>query len=93
MHQCFPYIVILLTPDTPQGDVKMIVAFEKINNKVTASIKDTFGNVLYKVTNTSVDKDMAVVTFIRSQSSDVPMKLWIIMAKLSRKDQIASGLF
>jgi hypothetical protein len=60
---------------TPQGDVKMVVNFEKINNAVSASIKDSTGKDLYKVTNTEIDKDQAILTFIGSQSNDVPLTL------------------
>jgi hypothetical protein len=58
----------------PQGDVKMVVNFEKINEVVSASLKDSTGNDLYKVTNTAIDKDQAIVTFTGTQG-DVDLKL------------------
>ena len=60
--------------NSPQGDVKMIVDFEKINEVVSASLKDSAGKDLYKVTNTEVGKDQAIVTFTGSQG-DVPLTL------------------
>ena len=59
----------------PQGDVKMVVDFVKINDAVTASIKDSTGKDLYEVTHTKIDNDQAVITFIGSQGSDVPLTL------------------
>ncbi len=65
----------IIIRSTPQGDVKMVVNFEKINNAVSASIEDSTGKDLYKVTNTEIDKDQAIITFIGSQSNDVPLTL------------------
>ena len=53
----------------------MVVNFEKINKAMSASIKDSTGKDLYKVTNTEIDKDQAIITFIGSQSNDVPLTL------------------
>ena len=58
----------------PLGDVKMVVNFDKINEVVSASLKDSTGNDLYKVTKTEIDKDQATITFIGSQG-DVPLIL------------------
>jgi len=58
----------------PQGDVKMVVNFEKINNAVSSSLKDSTGIDLYQVTNTAIDNDQAIITFIGSQG-DVPLVL------------------
>jgi hypothetical protein len=58
----------------PQGDVKMVVNFEKINEIVSSSMKDSTGKDLYKVTKTEIDKDQAIVTFTGSQG-DVDLKL------------------
>lgn len=65
----------VIVEGAPQGNVKMVVNFEKINNILSASIKDSTGKDLYKVTNAVIDKDQAVITFIGSQSSDVPLTL------------------
>jgi hypothetical protein len=65
----------IIVTGTPQGDGKMIVNFEKINNSASASLKDSAGKDLYKVTNTEIDEDQAIITFIGSQSSDVPLTL------------------
>jgi hypothetical protein len=65
----------IVVNSTPQGDVKMIVNFEKINNAVATSITDSTGKDLYKVTNTAFNNDQAVITFIGSQGSDVPLTL------------------
>ena len=65
----------LIVTGAPQGDVKMVVNFEKIDNVVSSSIKDSTGKDLYKVTNTEIDEDQAIITFIGSQSSDVPLTL------------------
>jgi len=64
----------LIVTGAPQGDVKMVVNFEKIDNVVSSSIKDSTGKDLYKVTNTAIDKDQAVVTFTGSQG-DVSLTL------------------
>jgi hypothetical protein len=65
----------IIVTGSPQGDVKMVVNFENINNAVSASIKDSTGKDLYKVTNTEIDNDKSVITFIGSQGSDVPLTL------------------
>ena len=64
----------VIVKGAPQGDIKMVVNFEKINDAVSASIKDSTGKDLYKVTNTEIDKDQATITFIGSQG-DVPLTL------------------
>ena len=65
----------IIVRSTPQGDVKMVANYEKINNMVSASLKDSTGKDLYKVTNTEINEDKAIITFIGSQSSDVPYTL------------------
>ena len=42
---------------------------------MSVSLKDSTGKDLYKVTNTEIDKDQAIITFIGSQSNDVPLTL------------------
>jgi hypothetical protein len=64
----------LIVTGAPQGDVKMVVNFKKIDNVVSSSIKDSTGKDLYKVTNTTIDKGQAVVTFTGSQG-DVSLTL------------------
>jgi hypothetical protein len=64
----------IIVKSTPQGDVKMVVNFEKINNAVSASLKDSTGKDLYQVTNTAIDNDQAIITFTGSQG-DVPLTL------------------
>jgi hypothetical protein len=75
----------IIITGTPQGDVKMIVSFEKINDVVSASIRDSTGKDLYKVTNTRIDKDTAVITFIGSQGGDVPLTL------MKKEETIVTG--
>ena len=58
----------------PQGDVKMVVNFEKIKEVVSSSLKDSTGKDLYVVSKTEIDKDQAIVTFTGSQG-DVDLKL------------------
>jgi hypothetical protein len=64
----------VIVKGAPQGDVKMVVNFEKINNAVSAALTDSTGKDLYKVTNTEIDKNQAIVTFTGSQG-DVPLTL------------------
>ena len=52
----------------------MGINFEKINNVVSSSIKDTTRKDLYRVTNTEVDNDQAIITFTGSQG-DLPFIL------------------
>lgn len=65
----------VIVSGSPQGNVNMIVNFTKINDVVSASIIDSAGNDLYKVTKTVIDKDQATITFIGSMSDDVPLTL------------------
>lgn len=51
----------------PTGDVKMVVAFELLNGKVTSTIKDSEGKDMFKVVNTSVNEKRATISFIGSQ--------------------------
>jgi hypothetical protein len=64
----------IIVKSTPQGDVKMVVSFEKINNAVSVSLKDSTGKDLYPVTNTAIDNDQSIITFTGSQG-DVPLTL------------------
>jgi hypothetical protein len=64
----------LIIKDAPQGDVKMVANFEKINEVVSSSLKDSTGKDLYKVTKTAIDNDQAIITFTGSQG-DVDLKL------------------
>jgi hypothetical protein len=59
----------------PNGDVKMIIEFVKTDNKIMATISDTAGKELYKVTNTEIKDKQATVTFIGSQGSEVPFEI------------------
>ncbi len=52
----------------------MVVNFEKINEVVSASLKDSTGKDLYKVTKAELENDQAIVTFTGSQG-DVDLKL------------------
>jgi hypothetical protein len=64
----------VVVKSAPQGDVKMVINFEKINNAVSSSIKDSTDKDLYKVTNTEVNNDQAIITFTGSQG-EVPLTL------------------
>lgn len=65
----------IVVKNTPNGDAKMVVNFEKVNGRVTASLKDSTDKELYKVTKTEIVNDLAYITFIGSQSNDVPLTL------------------
>jgi hypothetical protein len=65
----------IIVRNTPNGDVKMVVNIEKINDVVKATLNDSTGKELYKVTKTEIVNDLAYITFIGSQSSDVPLTL------------------
>jgi hypothetical protein len=64
----------IVVMSAPQGDVKMVVNFEKINEVLSASLKDSTGNDIYKVIKTEIDNDQAIITFSGSQG-DVDLKL------------------
>ena len=64
----------VIIKSAPQGDVKMVINFEKINEVVSASIKDSTEKELYKVTNTDINQDQDVITFTGSLG-DVPLTL------------------
>jgi hypothetical protein len=57
----------LTVQGAPQGDVKMVVNFEKINNNFSSSLKDSTGKELYKVSKTEIVKEQAIITFYGSQ--------------------------
>jgi hypothetical protein len=65
----------IVVKNTPNGDAKMVVNFEKKNEVVTATLNDSTGKELYKVTKTEIVNDLAYITFIGSQSNDVPLTL------------------
>jgi hypothetical protein len=52
---------------SPNGDVKMVVGFEKINDKAIGTIKDAEGKEMYKVEKTTIKDAQAIVNFIGSQ--------------------------
>ena len=52
---------------SPVGDVKMIVGFDKVDDKPTATIKDAEGNEMYAVVSTAITEKKAIVKFIGSQ--------------------------
>lgn len=60
---------------SPNGDSKIVVCFEQNDNKVVGKITDAEGKDLYKVTNTEIKEKQATVTFIGSQSPNVPLEL------------------
>ena len=64
----------VIIKSAPQGDVRMVINFEKINEVVSASIKDSTEKELYKVTNTDINQDQDVITFTGSLG-DVPLTL------------------
>ena len=52
---------------SPVGDVKMIVGFDKVDDKPTATIRDTEGKEMYAVVSTAITEKKAIVKFIGSQ--------------------------
>jgi len=52
---------------SPNGDVRMIVGFEKTDDKVTGTIKDSDGKEMYKVVSTMVSEKQSTIRFIGSQ--------------------------
>jgi hypothetical protein len=60
---------------SPMGDVHMVVNFIKTNDVITATLKDTTGRDLYKVTNTEIKNDQAVIKFIGTMGDEVPFML------------------
>jgi len=52
---------------SPNGDVRMIVGFEKTDDKVTGTIKDSDGKEMYKVVSTTVSEKQATIRFVGSQ--------------------------
>lgn len=52
---------------SPVGDVKMIVGFDKVGDKPTATIRDTEGNEMYAVVSTDIAEKKATVKFTGSQ--------------------------
>lgn len=51
----------------PNGDVKMVVCFEKNNDIIVSTIKNSDGNELYKVDKTSLKENSTIITFEGSQ--------------------------
>lgn len=66
---------------SPYGDVKMVVGFEKNEEKVISTIKDFDGKEMYKVESTTVGEKQAIVKFIGSQGE--------VAMVLNRKDDNA----
>ncbi len=64
----------IVVASAPNGDVQMIVGFEKTDDKVTGTIKDSDGKELYKVVRTTVNEKQATIRFIGSQG-EVTMTL------------------
>jgi len=56
-----------VTAAGPNGDVIMVVGFEKKNDVIISTIKDSEGNELYKVEKTSIKDNEAIIEFIGSQ--------------------------
>lgn len=59
---------------SPMGDLKLDIGFEKINDQVKGSIKDTTGKELYEVITTEINQEKAILNFIGSQG-EVPLTL------------------
>ncbi|MFN8256186.1 MAG: hypothetical protein U0W24_10885 [Bacteroidales bacterium] len=64
-----------LVVNAPNGDTKIVVCFEQKDGKVVGKITDAEGKELYQVTNIEIKDKTANITFIGSQSSDVPLEL------------------
>jgi len=65
-------VVVIGAPD---GDMKMVVGIELIDNNVTGSIKDSTGKELYKVTSIEINDKQVTINFTGSQDFDVPLVL------------------
>jgi len=67
---------------SPYGDViKMVVGFEKNDENVISTIRDSDGKEMYKVESTTVGEKQAIVKFIGSQGE--------VSMVLNRKDDNA----
>jgi hypothetical protein len=53
----------VLIKGTPQGDINLVIAFNKFEERVSGSIQDYEGNEVLEVTGTRVEKDWASVNF------------------------------
>jgi len=51
----------------PTGDVKLIIGFEKSDEKIIGTIKDSDGKEMYKVVSTTLSEKQAIIRFIGSQ--------------------------
>lgn len=70
-----------VTASSPNGDVLMVVGFEKNEDKVISKISDSDGKELFKVVSTAVGEKQATVKFIGSQGE--------VAMVLNRKDDNA----
>lgn len=71
---------------SPNGDVLMIVGFEKSDEKIIGTIKNSDGNELYKVTNTSINEKEAILKFEGSQG-----EVTMVLTKRD-EDQLAGDI-
>jgi hypothetical protein len=60
---------------TPMGDIKMVIIIDQKDGNPAGAIQDSTGNVLYIVTGTEINGDIATISFTSSQGSEVPMVL------------------
>jgi hypothetical protein len=67
-----------VTASSPYGDVKMVVGFEKNEDKVISTIRDSSGKEMYKVVSATVGEKQATIKFIGSQGE--------VAMVLNRKD-------
>ena len=51
----------------PSGNIEMIVGIEKINDKLTGTMKDSAGKEMYKVVNTTIDEKQVTIMFVVNQ--------------------------
>jgi hypothetical protein len=70
-----------VTASSPNGDVLMVVGFEKNEDKITSKISDSDGKELFKVVSTAVGEKQATIKFIGSQGE--------VAMVLNRKDDNA----
>jgi hypothetical protein len=56
-----------VTASSPYGDVKMIVGFEKNEDKVISTLRDSSGKEMYKVLSTTPGEKQAIIKFTGSQ--------------------------
>lgn len=61
--------------DTPNGDTKMFIKIEKLEDKITGAIQDSTGKEMIKVTSIEIKDDTTANVSFKIQDFDVNMVL------------------